>query len=111
MAQQFRVEVQLPTVATSWQPAMVRKVTREPMVEVHRYKNRVRIVPGFEEDNRAQLLYLACRNEGVEQACLCWEDIRAEWEMQVAQQFQPGWMGELRGRVVRMARAQRQQAS
>jgi hypothetical protein len=111
MAARFLVEVQLPNVATSWQPAMVRKVGREVMVEVHRYKNRVRIVPGFENDNRAQLLWMACRNEGVEQACLCWEDIKAEWEMHVAQQFQPGWMQELRARAVRMAKEQRQPVS
>lgn len=111
MPSRFHIQVLLPADQKNWQPAMVRKIGGDPVVEVHRYKNRVRIVPGYEDDTRAQVLAWACRREGVEQACLCWADIWAEWRMRVEEQYQPGWMQDLRARAVRMTKAQRQSAS
>jgi hypothetical protein len=107
MAQNFHVQVELPTDQKSWQPAMVRKVGGDVLVEVHRYKNRVRVVPGYQDDNRARVLFWACRTEGVEQACLCWSDIWAEWSAPATDPYRPAWMQRCRSRAVLLARTQR----
>lgn len=86
MAGRVQIEVLMPEETQRWRPAMVTKVTREPMVEVLLFRNRYRVKRAFREDLRVQLFRGFCDQEGVAETIRewprMWEEFtraRREW--------------------------------
>jgi hypothetical protein len=107
MAAKFQVDVFLPVLRDRWRPAMVKAVSREPMVEVNLKRDQLRVCPGFERDSRVHLFICSCEWEGIEQTCQNWTEIRREWNMKCSQGYVTSADLTLRHRLLKLARSGR----
>ena len=73
MAGRVQVEVVMPALADRWRPVMVAKVTGEALVMAHLQRDRVKIQPGFRDDQRVKVFVDSCETQGIEQAIRDWE--------------------------------------